>query len=77
MQSSNDVSGLILALVQKSREGSHKMAYVCRRFGFVLQEMHRFKACVVVDENKQILVPRVMRTHERAGDVGVDKTTRV
>eukprot|EP00965_Chrysotila_dentata_P147808 4878939-Pleurochrysis_carterae.AAC.1 len=39
--------------------------------------MYGFETCVVVHEDKQVLIARVMRSDKWAGDVGVDEATSV
>eukprot|EP00965_Chrysotila_dentata_P229269 6197094-Pleurochrysis_carterae.AAC.1 len=40
-------------------------------FGFAVQEVHCFKASMIIDEDKQVLEPRVLRAHEWPGDISM------
>eukprot|EP00965_Chrysotila_dentata_P216653 6189503-Pleurochrysis_carterae.AAC.1 len=48
-----------------------------RRFGFVLEEIYGLESRVVVDEHKQVLISRVMRSYKRPGDVCMDKAASI
>eukprot|EP00965_Chrysotila_dentata_P113254 3742214-Pleurochrysis_carterae.AAC.1 len=68
---------MILAFVQQGGEGSHEAPHVGRCLGLVLEEMHGLEPCVVVDENQQVLIAGVMRSHKWSGDVRMDETTGI
>eukprot|EP00965_Chrysotila_dentata_P087562 2890012-Pleurochrysis_carterae.AAC.1 len=69
---SYDVSGTILALVQQGGEGSHEAPHVGWCLGLIFEEVHGLESRVVVDENQQVLVAGVMRSHKWSCDVRMD-----
>eukprot|EP00965_Chrysotila_dentata_P025129 833854-Pleurochrysis_carterae.AAC.1 len=47
---------------------------MCGGFGLTLQEVHGFEASMVIDEDKQVLVSRVLSAHEWPGNVGMNES---
>ena len=73
MESSHHLDWLISALVGDGVELGNEVADVYRRLAFLPEEVDALVPGVVVHQDKEVLVPPVDGTPERAGHVGVDE----